>query len=361
MFKTLHNNEDGGCLIKVSSKACTTSNPIRNIVDVMKLEANPSKPVLSLALGDPTVFGNMDAPSFVTEALINVIQINPKANGYAPQIGSPLARQAISNYYTKQYGLKLSEQDVVITSGCSGALQMCIEVLCSPGDSILLPQPGFSLYKTIADSNHSTPIFYPLNPKREWEIDLEAVESLLKNSTSIKAWLINNPSNPCGSVYSKQHLTECLKLSQKYRIPIIADEIYEGMTFPGKNPFIPLASISECKVPVLSCGGIAKRFCVPGWRLGWILVHEVANELQVVRKGLVDLAGLILGANTLVQAALPQILSADSSAWHASVNAHIQENAQLVLKLLNSVPGLTPIPPQGAMYMMVSTRIIVLG
>ena len=342
------------CFIKVSSKASTTSNPIRNIVDVMKLEPNPDKPVLSLALGDPTVFGNLDAPAFVTEALQEVLK-NPKANGYAPQIGSVPARQAIAKYYETNYKLKLTEKDVVITSGCSGALQMAIEVLCSPGDSILLPQPGFSLYKTIADSLHIQTAFYPLDPSKNWEIDLDRVEDVLKTNSGIKAWLINNPSNPCGSVYSKHHLQCCVQLAQKYRIPIIADEIYEAMTFPGENPYVPIADLANACVPVLTCGGIAKRFCVPGWRLGWILIHEVRNELKAVRQGLVDLAGLLLGANTLVQAALPQILSAEASSWHRNVNQQIHSNAQLVLGLLKNATGLTPIPPQGAMYMMVRT------
>ena len=335
--------------IKISEKAKETSNPIRNIVDVMKLTPNPAKKVISLALGDPTSFGNMNCPEHVTDAVKKALE-DPKSNGYAPQIGSPIARSSIAQYYNRTYGYHLTEGDVIIGSGCSGALELALEVLLNKGDAILLPQPGFSLYKTIVDSIQANPVFYPLDPDNSWQIKLSALESLIERH-SPKVWLINNPSNPCGSVYPKEHLEACLKVASKFKIPIIADEIYEGMTFREFN-FYPLASLQP-KVSILTCGGIAKKFCVPGWRLGWITLHEVNNELNMVRKGLVDLGGLILGANTLMQAALPDILNNDDLNWHNEINNHLEENANLVMGMLKGVPGLTPIQPQGTMYMMV--------
>jgi tyrosine aminotransferase len=336
-------------IIKISEKANGTTNPIRNIVDVMKLDPNPEKKVISLALGDPTAFGNMDCPDHVNQAIKNALE-NPKVNGYSPQIGSVAARSSIAQYYNRTFGYKLTEGDVVIGSGCSGALELVLEVLLNKGDTILLPQPGFSLYKTIVESLLAKPIFYPLDPNNSWQIKLTDLENLIREH-SPKVLLINNPSNPCGSVYSKEHLEECLMIASKYQIPIIADEIYEGMTFQGFT-FYPLASLNP-KIPIFTCGGIAKKFCVPGWRLGWLTLHEINNELSAVRKGLVDLGGLILGANTLVQAALPEILNNDNPKWHNKINQHLEDNAKLVTEMLKGVSGLTPIPPQGTLYMMV--------
>jgi tyrosine aminotransferase len=345
--------------IKISEKARETMNPIRNIVDVMKLVPNPAKKVLSLALGDPTAFGNMNCPEHVTQAVKKALE-DPKTNGYAPQIGNPIARSSISQYYNRTYGYNLTEGDVIIGSGCSGALELALEVLLNKGDAILLPQPGFSLYTTIVESIQAKPIFYPLDPDNSWQIKLSSLESLIKEH-SPKVWLINNPSNPCGSVYPKRHLEECLKIASKYKIPIIADEIYEGMTF-CKFKFYPLASLQP-RVPILTCGGIAKKFCVPGWRLGWITLHEIDNELSAVRKGLVDLGGLILGANTLVQAALPDILNNDDPKWHDKINKHLEDNSMLVMDMLKGIRGLSPIQPQGTMYMMVhhSSNILNVG
>ena len=89
------------------------------------------------------------------------------------------------------------------------------------------------------------------------------------NTVSI---VVTNPSNPCGSVYSKKHLLDILAVAERHFLPIIGDEIYDGMVFKGQQ-FYSLASLSK-NVPILSCGGIAKRYLVPGWRVGWILIYD---------------------------------------------------------------------------------------
>lgn len=131
-------------------------------------------------------------------------------------MGLESARTAIAKRYTTRYGGGgggLSSRDVVIASGCSGALDLAIGVLAGEGDWILLPQPGFTIYGVLARSKGIQPVPYPLLPSRGWEIDLEAVEAALCKSSNQRcaAWIINNPSNPCGSVYSKEHLEACLK------------------------------------------------------------------------------------------------------------------------------------------------------
>lgn len=89
---------------------------------------------------------------------------------------------------------------------------MAISVLCGPGDAILIPKPGFKLYETLAGSKGIKSLGYPLDENDNWQVKLDVVEKIfVENRVSIKAWLINNPSNPCGSVYSRDHLIDCLK------------------------------------------------------------------------------------------------------------------------------------------------------
>lgn len=117
---------------------------------------------------------------------------------------------------------------------------------------------------------------------------------------------MTNPSNPCGSVFSRKHLQQLVNIAEKYFVPIIADEIYEHLVFPGIE-YVATSSLSKT-VPVLSCGGMAKRFLVPGWRLGWIIVHDRNGVLEDVHRGLENLSTRILGSNTLIQGALPAII-----------------------------------------------------
>jgi len=241
---------------------------------------------------------------------------------------------------------------VIISSGCSGALELAFGVLANHGDSILLPRPGFTLYTTICQSKGINPVYYPLQPNNNWEVDLEAVRSLMRDNKPV-AWLVNNPSNPCGSVYSKKHLEACLELADEFGIPIIADEIYEDMVFSG-HKFFPMRTLTN-RVPILTCGGMAKRFLVPGWRVGWILMTDPTAEevFKDVRSGLVRLCGVLLGANSIVQAALPKILQETPDSFYQETNKYLERNADIAARALRGIPGVSFIKPQGAMYMMV--------
>lgn len=167
----------------------------------------------------------------------------------------------------------------MICSGCSGALDLCVTVLADEGQNILMPRPGFSLYQTLAMSKGIECRYYDLLPEKNWEIDLAHLESLVDGRTA--AIVVNNPSNPCGSVYSREHLLDILRVAEKTRVPIIADEIYADMAF-RPHRFYPLASLTET-VPVLAVGGLAKRYLVPGWRVGWVLVHDRRGLFTEVR------------------------------------------------------------------------------
>lgn len=341
-------------------------NPIRTIVEAMMVEPNPSKGMISLALGDPTTFGNLKAPKVAEDAIVDAIK-TMKFNGYAPSSGYVEAREAVAMYLSgpgspdagMRRGILVSADDIILCSGCSGALDMCISALADPGDNILVPCPGFPLYKTLANGLGVETREYRLLPEKGWECDLDHLESLIKGDGQVKApkaLVVNNPSNPCGSVYSANHLMDILDLAAKYRVPVVADEIYENFVFrnSGKT-YVPMASLRDT-VPVLSCGGLTKRFMVPGWRLGWISIHDTDDEVLTksgVRQGLANLSQRILGPNTLVQAAVPTILNSTPDAFFEQNLAEIEANARMAFELFSKMPGLSPIMPEGAMYMMV--------
>lgn len=122
--------------------------------------------------------------------------------------------------------------------------------------------------------------------------------------------------------------------------------------FAGQD-YTPLSSLSA-SVPILSCGGISKRYMVPGWRLGWVLVHDRQNAFrQEVSPGLGRLAMKLMGPCTLVQAGLAHLFSHTPQEYHTRNMSIVCRNAELVYKGLEVVPGLSPIMPSGSMYMMV--------
>lgn len=257
-------------------------------------------------------------------------------------------------------------QDVVIASGCSGALDLAISAVLNAGDVLLLPKPAFPLYQTLADSKGVACQHYKLLPEQQWEIDLVHLESLMKaakcgpEGPRNTVLLVNNPSNPCGSVYGREHLLDILALADRYKVLIIADEIYGGLVFPSSGAsFHAMASLTD-SVPILTCGGIAKEFLVPGWRVGWVVVHDRQGLLAHVRKGLLALTQLILGSCSLVVSALPAILdpvpgtaeAASLDAFRQNTISQLENSASYVAARIRCMPGLSVCIPQGAMYVM---------
>lgn len=153
---------------------------------------------------------------------------------------------------------------------------------------------------------------------------------------------------------------------------MIADEIYGGMVFET-DAFVPAALLAS-HVPVLSVSGIAKQWLVPGWRVGWVLIHDPLGVLGHVRTGLLALTTTILGANSVVQVrhvtclqvsiltrviqgALPRILRDTPAEFYAETNTKLKTQAEYLVSRLSHVPGLRCIAPQGAMYMMLGIEL----
>ena len=276
-------------MIEVSKKAKRTHNPIRNIVDNLNPPQNHPKKLLNLALGDPTVHGNLFCPTVLADSVHDLLTRNA-ANGYVPSTGVPAAKRAIATYNSTP-GYTIAEDDVIIASGCSGALELVFSGLINEGDNVLVPKPSFPLYQVITESLGGHVKYYELDAESSWECNLEAMNAAVDSKT--KAIVINNPSNPCGSNFSAQHLVDIAAVARKHSLPIIADEIYGRCVFEGD--FNPMHLYSG-DVPVISVGGLAKEFIVPGWRVGWIILHDKGTgRLFNYKNGVKSLTQIIIG------------------------------------------------------------------
>lgn len=326
------------------------SNIIRQIVN-SPIKPNPDKSSIPLSIGDPTVFGNFRVHPVVTEAITEAMT-SGKFNGYGHAQGLAIARDALADKYSK-YGLKVFAEDVTLTCGASQALEMAFSCAADEGENVLLPCPGFSLYRTHCDYFGIEPRYYRLMPERDWEADLAQMETLVDSKT--RAILINNPSNPCGSVYKREHLVDLLKFAQRHNLIVIADEIYDYMTFPPYE-FFPMSSVGV-PVAMLTVGGLAKHFCVPGWRIGWLVVMDltgiVGGAMAEIREGIAKMATIIVGPTTLIQAAIPRILREVPQSYHDGMNAELSLHAKTLAEGLKDAVGLTVVMPRGAMYAMV--------
>lgn len=350
---------EDGWNVHASDRALRTINPIRNLVQNIAVNPPPGKPLIKLSIGDPTTYGNLPPPQEATDAFVAAIR-SGKANGYSLSMGTEAARRAVAERYSTKMGV-LECDDVILTSGTSGALELVLGAIANEGDNVLLPQPGFPLFRTIAEGHGIECRYYTLDAESNWEIRLGDLAKIADSRT--KAILVNNPSNPCGSVFSAAHIQALLAVAGALRLPIVADEVYADMVF-SKEKFTSIASESV-DVPVLSVGGISKQFVVPGWRTGWVTIHDRENILgrSDIRKGLRQLTTRMLVPNTPVQHVIPALLqqrSSDNEAFCALMKT-LEQNAEFTMKSLASAKGLRCIRPQGAMYLMVEIDVELLG
>lgn len=346
--------------IRASVRSLRTINPIRNLVQGIDLEKNknPALDLIKLSVGDPTVYENLKVSQSVVDEYCDVIR-SGKHNGYSQSMGNEAARTAVAARYTTP-NAPVTPDDVILATGTSGALELAIGALANEGDNILLPQPGFPLFRTIAEGFGIECRYYGLKPNQKWEVDLSQIPNLVDGRTA--ALIVNNPSNPCGSVYSCSHVDEILSVASSLHLPVIADEVYADMTFED-NEFTSFGVRSK-DVPVLCVGGMSKQFVVPGWRLGWVLVHDRNRlfERGNVRRGLRQLTTRMMTPNTPTQAVLPKLLKhGTEDAAFKAVMTDLETNAQFTVKALANAPGLRCIAPQGAMYVMIEVDCEMLG
>lgn len=347
-------DDDGGARrVAWSVRASTltvSANPIRIIVDDLVGKENPELELISLAQGDPTAYGHLKPPEEAVAAVTSAFS-SGNHNGYTASTGLASCRTAIAAAHSYEGRPPLCRDDVFVTVGCSEALEHCIAVLAAPGSSILLPSPGFPLYETICRRHGIVCRFYSLLPEQGWEADLSSIKRLTDETTA--AVLINNPSNPCGAVYSREHLQEIVQCADELKLPIIADEVYAGMTFDKR--FVPVAEVAT-EVPVFSVGALSKRWLVPGWRLGWVCVHDVNDNLlgSGVREAINSLCQISLGPSVPLQAAVPSILFNDDKQWLADIMGSLKLAAATSAERASKIEGLSTVtPPQGAMYVLI--------
>lgn len=222
-----------------------------------------------MGLGEPNRANGYELPEVINESIKEVVD-SATCNGYTQASGDLKARQAVAEKFsTDEY--PIHPDNVFLAFGCSGALFNAISVLCEPGDNILAPSPGFPLCQPICTNLGVEMDTYKLDPERSWEIDLNDLKSKITSRT--KAILVNNPSNPCGSCFTKEHMEEILAVAEEFKIPIISDEVYYGLSYDPERPFISFGNVTKT-VPVITTGAISKIYCLPGWRCGWTIVYN---------------------------------------------------------------------------------------
>ncbi|CAN6444452.1 unnamed protein product [Victoria cruziana] len=286
--------------------------------------------------------------SFILQGVILVLSINL----FSVLSFLPSTYRAVAEYLSPDLPYELSPDDVFITVGCSQAIEVVIHVLSRPGANILLPSPGYPLYEARTAFCGFEARHFSLLPDQHWEIDLEAVESLADENTV--AMVVINPVNPCGNVFSREHLEKVAGVARKLGIVVIADEVYAHLNF-GSKPFVPMGAFGSV-VPVITVGSISKRWMVPGWRLGWLVTCDPNGILK--QNKVVDCIKKYLNVSTdpatIMQAAVPKILGETTEDFFDETVQMLKLTADICYSNLLKIDCIScPHRPDGSMFVMV--------
>ena len=213
-----------------------------------------------------------------------------------------------------------------------------------------MPKPGFPLCQPICQNLGVEFDAYNLLPEEGWKIDLAHLRSLVTPRT--RAILVNNPSNPCGSCFTRSHMQEILAVAEELKLPIIADEVYYGLSYDPERPFVSFGDATT-DVPVITTGAMSKIYCLPGWRCGWSIVYNNHGYFDDVLVRLNMHSMIQLHPTSLVQFALPRILKEVPESHFEGMKAKLAQTSQAAFARLSGIRGITPIRSSAAMYMMV--------
>jgi aspartate/methionine/tyrosine aminotransferase len=331
--------------IPVSSRASRIEYAIRDVVvPATALEAQGHE-ILKLNIGDPIAYPGLPTPNHMVEAFQS--SLSRGETGYGPSYGHPELRAAIaSDECNKGWGC--TSDDVYVCHGVTEALQIIFSATLENGTKILAPGPHYPPYMAYPQMYGAETIEYRLDADDGWKVDFDDVEA--KMDDSVRLLVLINPNNPTGNVATKSEIERMISIAEKWpNCMIVADEIYDGLDFTGHQ--VSVASLSA-HVPVFTLNGVSKVYYAPGWRIGYMAIHDPQNRLSAIRDGIERLLRSRLCASTPAQMGYLAGLN-DSREWMDVYTSKVVSQRDLCLRRIENIEGLEVQKPGGAFYMFV--------
>lgn len=292
--------------------------------------------VISLSLGEP----DFHTPDHIKAAAKQAIDDN--ITFYAPVPGYPTLRKAISEKLLKENGLQYAPEQIIVSTGGKQALCNAILAVLNPGDECILPTPCWVSYSEMVKLAEAKPVFVPCGIETHFKMTPEQLEQAITPRS--KALILCSPSNPSGSVYSREELAALKQVLLKHpELLIISDEIYEHINYIGEH--FSLAQFPELKERVILVNGVSKAYAMTGWRIGWMAAEPwIVKACQKLQSQYTSCSCSI--AMKAAEAAYtgPQECVRDMC-------KAFQRRRDLVVRLAREIPGFEVTVPDGAFYL----------
>jgi len=291
--------------------------------------------VINLSIGEP----DFKTPNHIKEAAHNAILNN--YSYYSPIPGFLELREAICTKLKRDNKLSYTPDQVVVSNGAKQSILNVMMSVVNPGDEVIVPSPYWVSYVEIVKLAQGTNVFIPAGIDQNFKITPEQLEAAITPKT--RAFLFSSPSNPTGSIYSKEELKALAQVFERYPdIVILSDEIYEHINYIDGHESI--AQFEELKDRAVIINGVSKGYAMTGWRIGYIAaplwIAQACTKLQ---------GQMTSGASTIAQMASTEALKGDQSCTLEMKRA-FKQRRELAFDLLTQIPGFEIKKPDGAFY-----------
>ena len=292
--------------------------------------------VINMSVGEPDFM----TPDYVKEAGKKAIDDN--FSKYSPVPGYLSLRKAIANKLKRENNLNYSASEVIVGTGGKQGVCNTILALVNPGDEVIIPAPYWVSYPQMVKLAGGEPVIVSAGIEQDFKVTADQLKAAITSKT--KLIILCSPSNPTGSVYTKEELEALAKIVLEHNdLFVLSDEIYEHINYIGCH-----ASIAACegmKECTIICNGVSKAYAMTGWRLGWVAAPEW------IIKGLNKLQGQYTsGTSSVSQMAALAAYEGDQGCVEDFRKA-FQRRRDLIVSLAKEVPGLEVNVPEGAFYL----------
>ncbi len=293
--------------------------------------------IINLSVGEP----DFNTPDHIKQAGIKAIEEN--YSFYSPVPGYMSLRKAIADKLSRENGLSFEPAQIVVGNGAKHSLCNVIMATVAPGDEVIIPTPAWVSYVEMVKLAEGKSVLVPTGLEQNFKITTAQLEAAITPRTT--AIILCSPSNPTGSVYTREELQGLVDVLARYpQVLVIADEIYEHINYTGGD-FVSLASFPEIADRTVVINGVSKAYAMTGWRIGYC-----AAPLEIA-KAVTKLQGQFTsGASSIAQKAAEAAYTGPQDCVEEMRRA-FERRRDLVVRLAREIPGLGVNEPQGAFYL----------
>lgn len=292
--------------------------------------------IISFAQGEP----DFDTPENIKKAAIEAI--NEGFTKYTDVPGIPELRKAVSDKFKRENGIEYESSQILICNGGKQALYEVFRTICEEGDQVLIPTPCYVSYAEQIKLTGATPIFFKTKEENNFRPIFEDVAANL--TPRVKAFIINSPNNPTGSIVEKEQLKKIARLLVERGVYMITDEVYEHLVYDD-NTHISVASLGDKEKEIsITVNSVSKTYAMTGWRVGY-----VAGPKEII-KAMNNLQGHATGnINSIAQKAAIEALNGSQESVRIMVK-EFEKRREYMVNRLNEIEGIKCQYPDGAFY-----------